>query len=108
MIDVTSRRAGLYAAASLTALVLASAASAQQTSTTQGVIANPPGGAAASPSAETAQQTGDAVATTAEDTGPGWEYYLGRLDAALSGGDPGDVEWSTYEGGSAYYRELFA
>ncbi|WP_445193665.1 TonB-dependent receptor [Sphingomonas sp. Tas61C01] len=67
MIDVTSRRAGLYAAASLTALVLASAASAQQTSTTQGVIANPPGGTAASPSAETAQQTGDA---TAEDAGP--------------------------------------
>jgi len=44
----------------------------------------------------------------AASVGPGWEHYLGRLEAALSGGDPDDVEWSAYEGGSAYYRELFA
>ena len=28
--------------------------------------------------------------------GPGWEYYLDRLAAALGGGDPGAVVWDDY------------
>lgn len=39
--------------------------------------------------------------------GPGWEYYLDRLVAALDGSDVGAVSWSDYEPGSADYRRLF-
>lgn len=40
--------------------------------------------------------------------GPGWEYYLDRLAASLGGGEVAAVTWERYEGGSTYYRELFA
>ena len=30
------------------------------------------------------------------DVGPGWEYYLDRLDAALAGGDVAAVPWDAY------------
>lgn len=30
------------------------------------------------------------------DVGPGWEYYLDRLDAALAGGEVAAVSWGTY------------
>jgi uncharacterized protein YndB with AHSA1/START domain len=40
--------------------------------------------------------------------GPGWDYYLDRLVAALTDGDVDAVDWKAYESGSAYYRERFA
>lgn len=39
--------------------------------------------------------------------GPGWEYYLDRLVAAMDGTDVDAVAWSDYESGSAAYRALF-
>ncbi|GAA1935985.1 SRPBCC family protein [Nocardioides hwasunensis] len=40
--------------------------------------------------------------------GPGWDYYLDRLVAAVAGGDVDAVDWEVYAPGSAYYREHFA
>lgn len=40
--------------------------------------------------------------------GPGWDYYLDRLVAAVSHGDVEAVDWAAYESGSAHYRERFA
>ena len=40
--------------------------------------------------------------------GPGWEYYLDRLVAAMDGGEVGAVAWSVYEPGSVDYRALFS
>ncbi|WP_207843046.1 SRPBCC family protein [Williamsia soli] len=34
--------------------------------------------------------------TTIENTGPGWEYYLDRLVAALTGADPGAIDFDDY------------
>lgn len=31
-----------------------------------------------------------------ENVGPGWEYYLDRLAAALGGTDPDHVDWEDY------------
>lgn len=44
----------------------------------------------------------------AASVGPGWEYYLDRLVAAMSGADVADLEWAAYEPMSAAYRELFS
>lgn len=39
--------------------------------------------------------------------GPGWEYYLDRLTAALDGRDPGSVAWDDYfPAMSGYYANL--
>ena len=44
----------------------------------------------------------------AESVGPGWEYYLDRLVAAESGGDPGTAVWDDYyPAQSDHYRALF-
>lgn len=43
----------------------------------------------------------------AASVGPGWEYYLDRLVAAMDGGEVGAVAWDDYEPGSADYRTLF-
>ncbi len=34
--------------------------------------------------------------TTIENTGPGWEYYLDRLVAALTDADPGAIDFDDY------------
>jgi hypothetical protein len=44
----------------------------------------------------------------AASVGPGWEYYLDRLGAALAGTDVDGIDWEAYAGGSSYYRERFA
>ncbi len=43
-----------------------------------------------------------AIVDDVGDVGPGWEYYLDRLDAALAGGDVAAVRWD------AYYPEMKA
>ncbi|WP_275002852.1 SRPBCC family protein [Promicromonospora iranensis] len=43
----------------------------------------------------------------AENVGPGWEYYLDRLVAAETGGDPATVDFGDYYPAlSGYYRTL--
>jgi uncharacterized protein YndB with AHSA1/START domain len=44
----------------------------------------------------------------AASVGPGWDYYLDRLVAAVTGTDVGAVDWESYAGGSSGYRERFA
>lgn len=44
----------------------------------------------------------------AASVGPGWDYYLDRLVAAVTGADPVDIAWPPYEGRSEHYRTLFA
>ena len=44
----------------------------------------------------------------AASVGPGWDYYLDRLAAALSGADVDGVDWEAYAGGSSHYRQRFA
>lgn len=44
----------------------------------------------------------------ASQAGPGWEFYLDRMVAAESGGDPEAVSFDSYYPSQAgYYRELF-
>lgn len=43
----------------------------------------------------------------AASVGPGWDYYLDRLAAAVAGDDVDAVDWEAYAGGSAHYREHF-
>ncbi|WP_303349597.1 SRPBCC domain-containing protein [Kocuria sp.] len=44
----------------------------------------------------------------ASQAGPGWEFYLDRLVAAETGGDPAAVAFTDYYPSQAqYYRELF-
>ena len=43
----------------------------------------------------------------AASVGPGWDYYLDRLGAALSGDDVDAVDWEAYAGGSSDYRRRF-
>lgn len=40
--------------------------------------------------------------------GPGWDYYLDRLVASVSGDDVGAVDWEAYAGGSSHYRQQFS
>lgn len=41
------------------------------------------------------------------DIGPGWEYYLDRLVAAETGGDPDAIDWADYHPAQcAYYGDL--
>lgn len=51
---------------------------------------------------------GDTGLRMVASVGPGWDYYLDRLVADLAGDDAGSVDWESYAGGSAYYREHFA
>jgi len=54
-----------------------------------------------------AQPAIDPVA--AESVGPGWEYYLDRLVAAESGGDPGSIDFDDYyPSQSGHYRSAFS
>lgn len=42
-----------------------------------------------------------------DSIGPGWEYYLDRLAAAIIGRDPDDVDWSAYYPAmQPYYRQI--
>ncbi|WP_353951680.1 SRPBCC family protein [Knoellia sp. S7-12] len=41
-----------------------------------------------------AQEVGDT--TLAEGVGPGWDYYLDRMVAAETGGDPGAIDFDEY------------
>ncbi|NED64027.1 polyketide cyclase, partial [Streptomyces sp. SID10244] len=34
--------------------------------------------------------------STIENTGPGWEYYLDRLSAAIGGSDPDVIDFDDY------------
>ena len=40
--------------------------------------------------------------------GPGWDYYLDRLVAALGGTDPATVDFPPYLERSPHYRGLFS
>lgn len=40
--------------------------------------------------------------------GPGWDYYLDRLVAAVGGADPGRIPWEPYLERSEGYRDLFS
>ena len=51
---------------------------------------------------------GDTGRTMVASVGPGWDYYLDRLVAHLDEEDVDAVDWESYAGGSAYYREHFA
>ena len=51
---------------------------------------------------------GDTGRAMVASVGPGWDYYLDRLTAHLSGDDVAAVDWESYAGGSAWYREHFA
>jgi uncharacterized protein YndB with AHSA1/START domain len=44
-----------------------------------------------------------------ESVGPGWEYYLDRLVAAETGGDPASIDFDAdyYPAMTPYYRALF-
>jgi uncharacterized protein YndB with AHSA1/START domain len=42
------------------------------------------------------------------NVGPGWDYYLDRLVAAVGGADPGRIPWEPYLERSEGYRDLFA
>ena len=46
--------------------------------------------------------------TLAESVGPGWDYYLDRMVAAESGGDPSAIDWNDYypEFAAHYRTEL--
>ncbi|MCY4727069.1 SRPBCC family protein [Nocardioides sp. STR2] len=44
----------------------------------------------------------------AASVGPGWDYYLDRLVAAVVGTDVAAVDWEDYAAGSSHYRERFA
>ena len=45
--------------------------------------------------------------TTIENTGPGWEYYLDRLVAALTGADPSAIDFDDYyPAQQEYYRGI--
>lgn len=39
--------------------------------------------------------------------GPGWDYYLDRLVAAVAGDDAGSVDWEAYADGGDHYRQTF-
>lgn len=42
-----------------------------------------------------------------DSIGPGWEYYLDRLAAAIAGTDPGAVDWADYfPAMQPYYRQI--
>lgn len=42
-----------------------------------------------------------------DSIGPGWEYYLDRLAAAIAGADPDAVDWADYfPAMQSYYREI--
>lgn len=46
---------------------------------------------------------------TIGEVGPGWEYYLDRLAAALDDGDPAGIDWDDYYPATRdYYRGLLA
>lgn len=48
-------------------------------------------------------------AAALENIGPGWDYYLDRLVAAETGGDPAAVVWDDYYPALAgHYREVAA
>lgn len=48
-------------------------------------------------------------AAMAEGVGPGWDYYLDRLVAAQTGGDPSTIDFDDYyPARSAHYRAMFA
>ncbi|HET6563176.1 MAG TPA: SRPBCC family protein [Marmoricola sp.] len=57
---------------------------------------------------EFAQASMDPV--EAESVGPGWEYYLDRLVAAETGGDPSSIDFEAdyYPAMSTHYRGLFS
>lgn len=47
--------------------------------------------------------------TMAESVGPGWDYYLDRMVAAETGGDPGSLDFDDYYPRLAdHYRSEFA
>ncbi len=51
---------------------------------------------------------GPVGADVAASVGPGWDYYLDRLVAAVDGADPAEVAWPPYLEHSPHYRGLFS
>lgn len=56
---------------------------------------------------EQAVADGSLGSDMAANVGPGWDYYLDRLVAALDGADVQAVAWKDYEPRSSIYRRLF-
>lgn len=50
---------------------------------------------------------GPVGAAMVADVGPGWDYYLDRLEAAVSGADPESIVWEPYLERTEGYRALF-
>lgn len=46
--------------------------------------------------------------SAAADVGPGWEYYLDRLQAAMADTDVLEIRWEEYLSGSEQYRAMFS
>ncbi|WP_247828616.1 SRPBCC domain-containing protein [Arthrobacter antioxidans] len=51
---------------------------------------------------------GPVGAAMAASVGPGWDYYLDRLGAAIGGADPGTILWEPYLERSEGYRSLYS
>ncbi|PPB49455.1 polyketide cyclase [Arthrobacter pityocampae] len=51
---------------------------------------------------------GPVGAAMAASVGPGWDYYLDRLDAVIGGTDTDLILWEPYLGRSEGYRALFS
>ncbi|WP_104168294.1 SRPBCC domain-containing protein [Arthrobacter sp. SX1312] len=51
---------------------------------------------------------GPVGAALAGNVGPGWDYYLDRLAAAIGGADPDAILWEPYLERSDGYRDLFS
>ena len=51
---------------------------------------------------------GPVGAALATSVGPGWDYYLDRLAAAIGGADPEAILWEPYLERSDGYRDLFS
>lgn len=46
--------------------------------------------------------------SVAASVGPGWEYYLDRLQAAMAGTDVLGIRWEDYLSGAERYRAMFS
>ena len=46
--------------------------------------------------------------SVAASVGPGWEYYLDRLQAAMADHDVSGIRWDDYLSGAELYRQLFS
>lgn len=50
----------------------------------------------------------DTAGSVAASVGPGWEYYLDRLQAAMADQEVLGIRWEDYLSGAEHYRALFS